>query len=153
MDSDEMLGMLGTLSLSVLAGFIGYTVYKKVKDSGVEDDMGFRLIWLIIAFGTLYVANIFREEVNEYAVNDFLYMGVAGVVFVVGLYIFFVLITTIGTKLGELGATKIWKKLLYSAVISSVAAWAATALGITEAVTLAKVAIGGAVIFSVQLLS
>ena len=152
MDSDDLIAMAGVIGVTALAGYISYKVYLKVKGSGVEDDMAFRLLWLICSFGALYVANIFREQISKDSINELIYQGLSGAIILVGLYSAYVLLITVKTKLQELGSTKIWKKLLYSAVISTVAAWGSTFMGITEAITLAKVAIGGAVIFSVQLL-
>jgi len=152
MNSDNVISILGVIVLTALAGYVSYKVYIKVKRSGVEDDMAFRLLWLIGSFGSLYVASLFRDQIDEYWVNEFIYQGLSGAIILVGLYSMYVLFITVKTKLIELGSTKIWKKLLYSAVISTVAAWGSTFLGAAEAITLAKVVIGGAVIFSVQLL-
>lgn len=152
MESSNIFSILVSFALSTLAAYVAYRVYLKVKVSGVEDDMAFRLIWLIVSLGTLYAANLFREQISKHSTNEFIFQGLSGIIILVGLYSAFVLFITIKRKLTELGTTKIWKKLLYSAVISTIAAWGSTFFGITEAITLAKVAIGGVVIFSIQLL-
>ena len=151
MSSNDLFALLSVVGLTSLATFLSYKVSVKIKNYGVRDDMAFRLIWLIGAFGALYVANMFREQISKYSMPELINQGLAGAILLVGLYSAFVLVLSFKTKLQELGRTKIWKKLLYSAVISSAVAWISTLMGITEAITLAKVAIGGAVVFSIQL--
>lgn len=153
MTSNDLTGIAAVAGLSAWAAFAAYRTYKKVKSDGVQDDMAFRLIWLITSFAALYGANLFREQISRYSSPELLYSGLSGIIITIVIYSVFVLFFTVKRKLSELGPTKIWKKLLYSAVISTAAAWGATIVGITETITLVKLAIGGAVVFSIQLLS
>ena len=150
--NDSFSALIWSAVFIGLAIFFVYRTYRQNIELGVQDDMGFRLIFIILGFASLYMALVFSEKMNSSDINEFILKGTSGIILIIGLFSLYVLFTTIKIRLSELGSTKVWKKLLYAAVISTVATWGGAMAGVTEGITLAKVVIGGLVVFSIQLL-
>ena len=150
--NDSLVALFWSAIFIGLAIFFSYRTYRQNIELGVQDDMGFRLIFIILSFASLYIALVFSEKMSGYDINEFILKGMSGAILIIGLFSLYVLFTTIKMRLLELGSTKIWKKLLYAAVISTAATWGGAIAGVAEGVTLAKVVIGGLVVFSIQLL-
>lgn len=152
MNIDNYIYFGVTLALIFGAAYIARKIYQKVKSVGVEDDMGFRLIGLIVSFSLLYASNIVFSNISRYSRPEYIEIIFYIALGVVALYASFVFLLTVKVKLVELGFTKILKKVFYSAVVSSVGAWGATSFGLVDGVTLANVVIGGVIAMNIQLL-
>lgn len=152
MNTDSLLFFAIAIAMIAGAALVLLRTQRIVRREGISHNMGFRLIELICASGLLYLANFSFLKIPSFDQSDLVTQSYYGVVSICILYAIYVLLVIVKVRLSELGAKTIGKKVLYSGVLSSMVAWGATYFGVTEAVTLIQVTLGGMMLFSVQLL-